>query len=284
VSHAFHSPLMEPMIGEFKAAARELAVNPVTIPVISNVTGELAGDDFASADYWTQYIRAAVRFADSIRYANAAGASHFIEVGPGGGLTSSIEESLADVDVASVPLLRKDRPEPNSLMTGLAQAFVSGVGIDWRATLPGAGFVELPTYAFERRRFWLSADEAAVDAEGLGLAASEHALLGAVVDLPTSGGVVLTGRLSAQSQSWLNDHAVGGVVIFPGAGFVRLEPPNPDAGPLEIRDGRQDLRRVRVRVPAVHLSTADGEADPGLPRSARGHIVDVSAALPAAAV
>ena len=222
VSHAFHSPLMEPMIGEFKTAARELAVNPVTVPVISNVTGELAGDDFASADYWTQHIRAAVRFADSIRYANSTGASHFIEVGPGGGLTSSIAESLADVDVASVPLLRKDRPEPNSLMAGVAQAFVSGVGVDWRATLPGAGFVELPTYAFERRRFWLSADDAAVDAEGLGLAASEHALLGAVVDLPTSGGVVLTGRLSGQSQSWLNDHAVGGVVIFPGAGFVEL--------------------------------------------------------------
>ena len=222
VSHAFHSPLMEPMIGEFKAAARELAVNPVSIPVISNVTGELAGEDFASADYWTQHIRAAVRFADSIRFANSIGATHFVEVGPGGGLTASIEESLAEADVASVPLLRKDRPEPDSLLAGLARAFVSGVGVDWRATLPGAGFVELPTYAFERRRFWLSADDAAVDAEGLGLAPSDHALLGAVVDLPTSGGVVLTGRLSAQSQGWLNDHAVGGVVIFPGAGFVEM--------------------------------------------------------------
>ena len=222
VSHAFHSPLMEPMIGEFKAAARELAVHPVTIPVISNVTGELAGDDFATADYWTRHIRAAVRFADSIRHANSAGASRFIEVGPGGGLTSSIEESLAEADVVSVPLLRKDRPEPNSLMAGVAQAFVSGVGVDWRATLPGASFVELPTYAFERRRFWLSADETAVDAAGLGLAASEHALLGAVVELPSSGGVMLTGRLSSASQGWLADHAVGGVVIFPGSGFVEL--------------------------------------------------------------
>ncbi len=222
VSHAFHSPLMEPMIGEFKAAARELAVNPVTIPVISNMTGELAGDDFASADYWTQHIRAAVRFADSIRYANSTGASRFLEVGPGGGLTSSIEESLADADIVSVPMLRNDRPEPNSLIAGLAQAFVAGVGLDWRATLPGAKFVELPTYAFERRRFWLSADEAAIDAAGLGLEASEHALLGAVVELPSSGGVLLTGRLSATSQGWLADHAVGGVVVFPGAGFVEL--------------------------------------------------------------
>ena len=105
---------------------------------------------------------------------------------------------------------------------GGARVRVAGVAVDWRATLPGAGFVELPTYAFERRRFWLSADDAAVDAEGLGLSASEHALLGAVVDLPTSGGVVLTGRLSARSQGWLSDHAVGGVVIFPGAGFVEM--------------------------------------------------------------
>jgi mycoketide-CoA synthase len=222
VSHAFHSPLMEPMIVEFKAAARELAVHPVTIPVISNVTGELAGDDFATADYWTRHVRAAVRFADSIRHANAAGATRFIEVGPGGGLTSSIEESLAEADVVSVPLLRKDRPEPNSLMTGVAQAFVSGAGVDWRAMLPGASFVELPTYAFERRRFWLSADETRVDAAGLGLAASEHALLGAVVELPSSGGVMLTGRLSSAAQGWLADHAVGGVVIFPGSGFVEL--------------------------------------------------------------
>ena len=222
VSHAFHSPLMEPMIDEFRAAAKELTVNAPTIPIISNVTGQLAGEDFASADYWTQHIRAAVRFADSIRFANSAGASRFLEVGPGGGLTSSIEESLAEADIVSVPMLRKDRPEPASLITGLAQAFVSGLGVDWRAVLPGAGFVELPTYAFERRRFWLSSDGAAGDAAGLGLAASEHALLGAVIELPSSGGVVLTGRLSAASQAWLADHAVGGVVVFPGAGFVEL--------------------------------------------------------------
>jgi polyketide synthase 12 len=222
VSHAFHSPLMEPMIGEFKAAARELRVNQTTIPVISNVTGQVAGDDFASADYWTQHIRAAVRFADSVRFAHSAGAGRFVEIGPGGGLTSSIEESLAETEIVSVPLLRKDRPEPTSMVTGLAQGFVSGLGVDWRAMLPDAGFVELPTYAFERRRFWLSTDGAGVDAAGLGLTSGDHPLLGAVVELPASGGVVLTGRLSSRSQPWLADHAVGGVVVFPGAGFVEL--------------------------------------------------------------
>ncbi|ORV57100.1 type I polyketide synthase [Mycobacterium fragae] len=222
VSHAFHSPLMEPMIAEFRTVAGGLTLGEPDIPIISNVTGQLAGDDFASADYWTRHIRNAVRFADSVRYANSAGASRFLEAGPGGGLTASIDESLPDVDIVSVPMLRKDRPEPVSLTTAVAQAFVSGVQVDWRAMLPGAGLVELPTYAFERRRFWLSGDAAAVDAAGLGLGSSEHPLLGAVVELPASGGVVLTGRLSPASQDWLADHAVGGVVLFPGAGFVEL--------------------------------------------------------------
>ncbi|WP_343710783.1 type I polyketide synthase, partial [Mycobacterium sp.] len=237
VSHAFHSALMEPMIAEFATVARALTVGQLTvgqltvgqltvgqpaIPVISNVTGQVAGADFGSAQYWARHIREAVRFADSVRCAQSAGARRFLEVGPAGGLTSSIDESLPDADIVAVPMLRNDRPEPASVMTGIAQAFVSGLAVDWRAALPGAGFVELPTYAFERRRFWLSGDGGAVDAAGLGLRSGEHAVLGAVVELPDSGGVVLTGRLSAASHPWLADHAVGGVVLFPGAGFVEL--------------------------------------------------------------
>ncbi|MGH3636695.1 MAG: acyltransferase domain-containing protein, partial [Mycobacterium sp.] len=222
VSHAFHSALMEPMIGDFSAVAGGLHVGKPAIPIISNVTGQLAGDDFASAQYWAQHIRAAVRFADSVRFAQSAGATRFLEIGPGGGLAVSIDESLPDTEAVSVPMLRKDHPEPASLTNGVARAFVSGAPVDWRKVLGCGRFAELPTYAFERRRFWLSSEGAAVDAAGLGLAASEHPLLGAVVELPASGGVVLTGRLSPASQPWLTDHAVGGVVVFPGAGFVEL--------------------------------------------------------------
>ena len=226
VSHAFHSPLMDPMLDEFGTVAAGLAIGKPTIPIVSNVTGQLASDDFASPAYWKRHIREAVRFADSVRFVHSAGGNRFLEVGPSSGLTASVEESLPDAPVITMSAMRKDRPEPVTLTNAVAQGYVAGMDVDWRGAIGSAGFkanfVELPTYAFDRRRFWLSGDGAAVDAAGLGLAPGEHALLGAVVELPASGGVVLTGRLSPGAQSWLADHAVGGVVLFPGAGFVEL--------------------------------------------------------------
>jgi polyketide synthase 12 len=225
VSHAFHSSLMDPMIEEFGTVAGALAVGRASIPIVSNLTGQQAGEDFASAAYWKRHVREPVRFADSVRFVRAAGASRFFEVGPNSGLTALIEQSLPDAEqtpVLTMTALRKDRPEPATLVDAIAQGFVTGMGVDWRGVLGKANLVELPTYAFERRRFWLSPDTGTADAAGLGLAAGDHALLGAVVELPASGSVVLTGRLSPSVQGWLNDHAIGGVVLFPGAGFVEL--------------------------------------------------------------
>ncbi|ORA94374.1 polyketide synthase, partial [Mycobacterium marseillense] len=225
VSHAFHSPLMDAMIDEFGTVAAGLTVGKPTIPIVSNVTGQLAADDFGTAAYWKRHVRDAVRFADSVRFVHAAGGNRFLEVGPSSGLTASIEETLADnavAEISAMSALRKDRPEPVALVNTVAQGFVAGMAVDWRGAIGAANLVELPTYAFDRRRFWLARDDAPADAVGLGLAPGEHALLGAVVELPASGGVVLTGRLSPGTQGWLSDHAVGGVVLFPGAGFVEL--------------------------------------------------------------
>jgi mycoketide-CoA synthase len=222
VSHAFHSPLMDPMIDEFGTVAAGLTIGKPSIPIVSNLTGQLASDDFATTAYWKRHVRDAVRFADSVRFVQSAGATRFLEVGPSSGLMASIEELLVDAPVTTMSALRKDRPEPLALTNAVAQGFVAGMDVNWRNAFGKANFVELPTYAFERRRFWISGDGAPADAAGLGLAAGEHALLGAVVELPSSGGVLLTGRLSTSTQGWLADHAVGGVVLFPGAGFVEL--------------------------------------------------------------
>jgi polyketide synthase 12 len=189
----------------------------------STVTGGRLDTADLDADYWYRNIRQPVEFDQAVRGAGQQGYRTFIESSPHPALIAGIEGTVADgAEAIVIPTLGREDGGLRRFLTSAAQAFVSGANVDWRAVLPGAGFVELPTYAFERRRFWLSGDGAAVDAAGLGLGASEHALLGAVVELPASGGMVLTGRLSSASQSWLADHAVGGAVVFPGSGFVEL--------------------------------------------------------------
>ena len=227
VSHAFHSPLMEPMLEEFARIAARVEAREPQIALVSNVTAEPAGadGDFGSAQYWVKHIRQPVRFADSVRNLQTRGTTHFIEVGPGSGLTASIEQSLSPAEAVVVSLLGKDRPEVAALMGGVGQLFTTGVRVDWPAVFAGSAGrrVELPTYAFQRRRFWSTPTAAGpADAAGLGLGEAKHPLLSAVVERPDSGGVVLTGRLSLAAQPWLADHMVGGVVLFPGAGFVEL--------------------------------------------------------------
>ncbi|MDC9016417.1 type I polyketide synthase [Mycobacterium marinum] len=227
VSHAFHSPLMEPMLEEFARIAAQVEAREPQIALVSNVTGELASADggFGSAQYWVEHVRRAVRFADSARQLHTLGATHFVEVGPGSGLTGSIEQSLAPAEAVVVSMLGKDRPEVASVLTAFGQLFSTGMSVDWPAVFAGSGAtrVDLPTYAFQRRRFWeVPGADGPADATGLGLGGAEHALLGAVVERPDSGGVVLTGRLALADQPWLADHVIGGVVLFPGAGFVEL--------------------------------------------------------------
>ncbi|WP_373167987.1 acyltransferase domain-containing protein, partial [Mycobacterium marinum] len=133
VSHAFHSPLMEPMLADFALAAGDITAHPPRIALVSNLTGELAGPDYGSAQYWVEHVRRPVRFADSVRNLEELGASHFIEVGPGGGLSSAIAQSLRSPEAVTVPVLGKDRPEANSLISAVGQLFSTGVGVDWSA-------------------------------------------------------------------------------------------------------------------------------------------------------
>lgn len=225
VSHAFHSPLMEPMMDDFAAVAAGIAAGAPRIALVSNVTGELAGPGYGSAAYWVDHVRRPVRFVDGVRLAESLGAGVFLEVGPGAALTSAVEQSLTADRASTVVTMAKGRPEIDSLLRAAGELFTAGADVQWAAAFADLHprRVELPTYAFVRRRFWLSGDSVgSANIASLGLAEAEHALLGAVVDRPDSGGVVLTGRLSLAAQPWLADHAVAGTVLFPGAGFVEL--------------------------------------------------------------
>ncbi|MGA5566878.1 SDR family NAD(P)-dependent oxidoreductase, partial [Streptomyces platensis] len=220
VSHAFHSPLMDPMLAEFRAVLSQLTYADAQLPVISNVTGTLAGSaELRNPEYWVRHVREAVRFHDGMRAAHAEGVTTFLELGPDGVLSAMGQDCLAE-DVAFVPTLRKGRPEPEVATEALAGLWVRGVPVDWQPMLADGRRVELPTYAFQRQHFWLEGDTGAGDMTAAGLGSADHPLLGATVTLPDA--VVLAGRLSLATHPWLAEHAVLGAAVLPGSALVEL--------------------------------------------------------------
>jgi acyl transferase domain-containing protein/acyl carrier protein len=217
VSHAFHSPLMDGMLEEFRAVARQVTYCEPVVPLLSGATGEPApAAQIRTPEYWVANIRQAVRFGDCVN-AVAARDRHTLEIGPDGVLSG-----MAQPAPRWVPAQRRNSAEPQAALAALARLHVDGVRVDWPAWFAGVGKrIGLPTHTFRHRRYW---------AGGIGLRGDnvrdtgdlEHEVLRGFVESPESERVVLTGRLSTEAQPWLTDHAVGGTVLFPGSGFVDL--------------------------------------------------------------
>ncbi|MGD1283932.1 type I polyketide synthase [Mycobacterium seoulense] len=181
VSHAFHSALMEPMLDAFSQRVADVGPRQPRICLISNVSGEPADPGYGSARYWVDHVRRPVRFLDGVRTAEALGATAFLEVGPGGGLSAAVDQSLTTERPISVVTMPKDGPEIESTLQAAGRLFTSGVGVSWPAVFTGSAArrVDLPTYGFARQRFWLGSGRDALPAKATrapDLAEQLHAL------------------------------------------------------------------------------------------------------------
>merc|ERR1711872_463090 len=161
VSHAFHSPLMEPMLTEFEAVAKQLTYNEPKIPLISNVTGTEVGAEITMAEYWVGHVREPVRFATSMKTLEEQGYETFLEIGPKPILLGMGRQCVTEDAGEWLPSLRPGVDEWQQMLSSLGQLYVKGVKIDW------SGFdsdysrqkVALPTYPFQRERYWVETTE-----------------------------------------------------------------------------------------------------------------------------
>ncbi|WP_269859713.1 acyltransferase domain-containing protein, partial [Streptomyces sp. RPT161] len=163
VSHAFHSPHMDGMLDAFREVAAGLTYETPRIPIVSTLTGTLVtAEEIGTAEYWVRHVRQAVRFLDGIRVLEDQNVTTYVELGPDGVLSAMAQDCVTSQAAIFVPVLRRDRPEPETVTTALAQAHVNGVPVDWKSYFTGSGArrVDLPTYAFQRQRYWLESPTA----------------------------------------------------------------------------------------------------------------------------
>ncbi|MFJ4778931.1 thioester reductase domain-containing protein [Streptomyces sp. NPDC088762] len=204
VSHAFHSAHMDAMLGAFREVAAGLTYHAPAIPIVSTLSGEPAtAEQLGSPDYWVEQVRRPVLFAAAVRSLAGLRVTKFVEIGPDDVLTALTRATLDGDGYTAVPLLRRARPETDTLVTGLGELYTCGGPLDWEAFFAGTGArrVDLPTYAFQGERYWVDAT-APGDAAGLGLVETGHPLLGAAVPVAGADELLFSGRLLASAQPW----------------------------------------------------------------------------------
>ncbi|WP_037837542.1 SDR family NAD(P)-dependent oxidoreductase, partial [Streptomyces sp. NRRL F-5650] len=228
VDHAFHSPLMRPVLDEFAGTLGPLTAGEMVIPVISTRTGRPAAvEELTSVEHWVRHVREPVRFHDAVECARTAGATVFVDAGPGSALASTTEDALAAAGVDGAVVLspaRQGRGQVRALLGALARLHVRGGTVDWGALIGTRQQVDLPTYAFQRERYWLDflAGTDTGTVTSVGLSAPGHPLLGAAVDHPGTGEVVFTGRWSLPTHDWLADHLVFGSAVLPATAHLDM--------------------------------------------------------------
>ncbi|MFE3024883.1 type I polyketide synthase [Nocardia tengchongensis] len=201
VSHAFHSPLMDPMLAEFREVVRTVEFRSPTLPL---------RDEVSDAEYWVRHVREPVLFHDDVNRLREQGVSTFIEIGPAAVLSAMASEFLTDA--AIVPTSHRSGDETKAFLESLGVIFARGIEVDWSQVIAPRPPVALPTYAFQRTRYWLSSTSKPAG----------HPLLGAAMSLAGSEDTVLAGEISLATHPWLADHVVLGAVLLPATALIEL--------------------------------------------------------------
>ncbi|MBZ6227471.1 type I polyketide synthase [Streptomyces olivaceus] len=309
VDFAAHSAHVDDIRAEIEAGLTGITPRESEIPFYSTVDGARLEDTTAlDAEYWYRNLRHVVRFEPAVRALIGDGHTAFVESSTHPVLTVGMQDTAdaLDVEIAAVGSLRRDDGGPRRLLTSLADAHVAGVRIDWTRAFGDTPrpHVDLPTYAFQRQRYWLANTAEPADAAGHGLDTTGHPLLTAALPVPESDGVVFVGRLSPGSQPWLADHTVFGSVLVPGTvlidmairagdevgcGHLReltLEKPLmlPETAGVGIRVSVEAEDESGDRALSVHSRPEDAPPGTEWTRHAVGALTSSESAEPAAAV
>jgi acyl transferase domain-containing protein/acyl carrier protein len=280
VDYASHSPQVEELRDRLLDALAGIVPRRPEVPFLSTVTGAWIDTAEMDAEYWYRNLREPVLFADAVRTLLQRDQTIFIEVTPHPVLTVGVEEGIdaTESDAVALGSLRRDEGGLPRFLRSVAEAYVHGAPVDWSPAVEGGRRIDLPTYAFQRRRYWLDAGTSSADLSSAGLEVADHPLLGASTPLADGDGWLFAGRLSLRSHPWLADHAVMGTVLLPGTAFVELAlRAGAEAGlgrieeltleaPLVLAEGASVRLQVTLSAPDEHgrwplsvHSRADGE-------------------------
>ncbi|MER6175939.1 type I polyketide synthase [Streptosporangium sp. NPDC001681] len=240
-----HSASVEPLRDRLLEELSGISPRPVDIPWYSTVTGAVMRGSEAGAGYWYDNLRQPVQFASTVKTLVSAGFGHFIEISSHPVLVPSIRETVGEAGSA-VGTLCRDKGGVRRFLTSAAEGYVRGLAVDWASLFDGSGArrIDLPTYPFQRSRYWLGG-AARPRAAGLGQQGLTHPLVSALVEDPGHDGSVFTGRISLAELAWLDDHRVNGTVVVPGTALLEL------AIQVGDRFGRGRVNELLVLSPLV---------------------------------
>ncbi|MEU7107733.1 SDR family NAD(P)-dependent oxidoreductase [Streptomyces sp. NPDC046215] len=231
VSYASHSPHVESVRDELLAGLADITPRQGNIPFFSTLDNQWNDTTNLDAGYWYRNLRHPVRFTQAVHTLHQDGHHLFIECSPHPTLTTAIHETTDTtpnetvIPVTVTGTLRRNTNDTHRFLTSLAHVHTARA-VDWAAHYtrcsPRPRLTDLPTYPFQRQRFWLTAAPGTGDAGAMGLEPAGHPLLGAAVALAEGDGFLLTGRISLSTHPWLADHTVAGTVLLPGTAFLEL--------------------------------------------------------------